>query len=48
MHWLRNCMCIPYMLLDTLALLFLMLLPEQTPLFSFSPGLEDMCPLQLY
>lgn len=35
-------MCIPHVLLDTLTLLFLMPLDEQVPVFSFSPGLEDM------
>lgn len=42
MHWLRNYMCIPHVLLDTLTLLFLMPLAEQVPVFSFSPGLEDV------
>lgn len=44
-------MCIPRMLLNTRMLLFLMSLPEQMPIFSFSPGLEDTCPphpAQLY
>lgn len=48
MHWLRNCMCIPHVLLDTLTLLFLTSLPEQMPDFSFSPGREEMCPPHSY
>lgn len=38
-------------ILNTLMLLFLMLLPEQMPIFSVSPGLEEMYSLhttQLY